>query len=221
MTSFADLTVMQHFSGVFVFFFVFILTYAFLQFTKIFDKTEGAKGVYAFLALVVAFITSLSNSFFDVITSMVPWFIVLIVFVFLIMFVSKMFTGGEEGDMFKDLLMKNKTVIWTLVAIFAVIALVSIIPSVNNNDVPSTPETTTTQSGATVVTTDANGTSTVVVHRDDVYSGRQEQPETPQRKNTLGDDIVQTIIHPQMLGVLLLLIIAGFSVLLLTQSPKI
>ncbi|MGM5481034.1 MAG: hypothetical protein ACQESE_01345 [Nanobdellota archaeon] len=220
MTSFADLTIMQHFSGVFVFFLVFIIVYAFLQFTNMFKNTDGAKGIYAILSVIVAFIVSLSKGAFAVLTTMTPWFATLIIFLFLVMFVLKIFTGPDE-DIFPKLIKEKPAVYWTLIGIFVIILIASFTPAINQERAEDNLQDSTTaersslspDNGTAVHDTQSPEEGTVLYQRTGMFASDEErEPEN------IGDQILQTILHPQMLGVLLLIFIAGFAILFLTRS---
>ena len=216
MTSFSDLSIMQQFSGVFVFFLVFIVVYAFLQFTKLFNKTEGAKGIYAVIAIVVAFIVSLSKGAFTAITNMTPWFATLIVFLFLVMFVLKIFTGPDD-ELFPKLIKDKPAVYWTLIGIFIIILISSFTPAIQYEHTGNQIEKEQfEQKHLSSSTSSDNETITTGVQRSQVYATNTNQDTRPPQ--TIGDQVLQTILHPQMLGVLLLFFIAGFAVLLLTRS---
>lgn len=222
MTSFADLTIMQHFSGVFVFFLVFIVVYALLQLTNLFKNTEGSKGICAMISLVIAFIASLSEGVFTAITTMTPWFAALIIFIFLVMFVIKIFTGPDE-EFFSNMIKNKPGVYITLIIIFAVILIGSVVPAVNTEE-GSTDTKKDNNSATTGTTTIIKGDSdneTVVYQRSELTGSTEQKTNTSQSDSpdTLGDQVLQTILHPQILGVLLLFFIAGFAVLLLSRTP--
>lgn len=202
---------MQHFSGVFVFFLVFIIVYAFLQFTNMFKDTEGAKGIYAILSVIVAFIVSLSKGAFTAITSMTPWFATLIVFLFLVMFVLKVFTGPED-EMFPKLIKEKPVVYWTLIAVFIIILITSFTPAIDQERVD---RRIASEDRADSLEENTSSNGTEVLQRTGPIAHDEKKAESPE---SLGNQILQTILHPQMLGVLLLIFIAGFAILLLTRS---
>ncbi|MFW5865558.1 MAG: hypothetical protein ACOCU6_00515 [Nanoarchaeota archaeon] len=226
MTSFADLTIMQHFSGVFVFFLVFVVVYAFLQITKIFKDAEGAKGIYTIIAIVIAFIASLSKGVFTAITTMTPWFATLIIFTFLVMFVIKIFTGPNE-EFFSNMIKEKPALYISLIVIFAIILIGSVVPAIDqeksesgNDDQQDNSSTfdSSITSDTTIIKGDGDNKATVVYQRKNYVDDRSDSEKEDVKAGTLGDQILQTILHPQMLGTLLLLFIAGFAVLLLSRT---
>ena len=83
MATFLDLTLFEHFSAIFMFLLVFVVTYGFLQVSNLFKDIEGKKGIYAIIAIAVAFLATMSKAVFMVIGALTPWFTVLIIFMFL------------------------------------------------------------------------------------------------------------------------------------------
>lgn len=210
MATLLDLGLLDHFGSIFVFLLIFLVTYAFLQVSGLFKKAEGHRGIYALISLAIAFLVSVSSQAVAVISVMTPWFTVLIIFMFLIFFVVRMFSG-EDDELFKKLIKQN-AIYWVLIVIFVIILLVSLssifgqklledqIGPQNNTEITTTPQ------GEFGVD----------------YSGYDYEPGEAGSTATTdyGNNFLMTLVHPKVLGMLLLVLIGFFAILLLSGTPE-
>lgn len=201
MATFLDLALFEHVSSLFIFIFVWLVVYAFLTMSKLFKDVEGKSGIFALIALVVAFMSSFSGGFVATITTMVPWFTVMIIFFFLAFFIMRMFSTDDE--IFKDLLTKGPMK-WVLIIIFVIILLVSF----SNAFGQKVLEDGTGQVGPTTAEAQATSyeTTTVITNGDSVAT------------NDFGTNMTQTLFHPKVLGMLLVILIAFFTILLIART---
>lgn len=206
MATFLDLALFEHMSSVFIFLFVFLIVYAFLSMTKIFKDVGGHNGIYAIIALVVAFMSSFSSGFVAVIMTMTPWFTVIIIFLFLVFFVVKMFS---TDDKLLEGLIKQGAVKWIMIIIFAIILLVSISNAFGQKVLEDTQGPTTVVESTpseTVYTSDTTTTTTTT--------------QSGVATNDFSTNMTQTLFHPKVLGMLLVVLIAFFTVLLLARTSE-
>lgn len=85
MATFLDVEILNYFMPLFIFIFIFIILYSILQKSKLI----GGKPIYDILvSLTITIVSLLSGSTFIFITSIIPWFIMLIVAVVLFLFAS-------------------------------------------------------------------------------------------------------------------------------------
>ncbi len=168
-----DISVLKEFSGIFPFLLVMVLVYAVLMLSEWFKEHKAMAGI---IALVMAFMTLMSNIAIKTINLMAPWFVLFVIFVILFMLVfmlfgfdiksiSKFVEGGEFG-----------AGIWVM-AIMIVIGLGSLLAVVNEE----VGFTTLTGENATGVSTSSYG-------------------------------FWQTLFHPKLLGMVLVLLIAFFAI---------
>ncbi len=94
MATFLDIGLLQNISTVFSFLFVFVVAYAAMEAFKFFG--EGRAGIRAILALCLAVITLLSPNVIKLIDTMAPAFVVVMMFLFLLFVIYKMF--GVQDD---------------------------------------------------------------------------------------------------------------------------
>lgn len=209
MATFLDLSLFQHVSSVFIFLFIFLIVYAFLGVSKIFKDISGHNGIYALIALMVAFLSSFSKGFVSVISTMTPWFTVIIVFFFLVFFVLRMFT---TDDAFFEEMLKKGALKWVMVVVFVVILLVSVSSAfgqqmLDNGSGGTTTTTTPAQEGGAVYESGTTTTATTTT-ADGVAT------------NDFGTNMMQTLFHPKVLGMLLIIMIAFFTILLIARTPS-
>lgn len=212
MATFLDLSLFAHISGIFIFLFVFLIVYAFLHVIKIFKDVPGGNGIYAIIALSIAVMTSFSKGFISVIMTMAPWFTILIVFLFLVFFVLRMFTTEESffTDMIKEGAMK-----WVLIVVFVIILFVSLSSAFGQDALD---KTTGNQGGGAVY--DENG--------DVVYTSQPAAEPTTEPVTTkpgvatddFGTNMMQTLFNPKVLGMLLIILISFFTILLIARTSE-
>ncbi len=233
MATFMDVSLFQQFSGIFIFLLVFVVVYGFLSMMDMFKKNPGSKGLYAIISLAVAFLVITSESVFNVITTMIPWFTVLIIFIFLIFFVLKMWVGDDGDDLFMNLI-KEPTLYWILIIIFVLIFIVSLSSTFGQHLLNQNPEIKTLSSGQQVVQL-SNGT---VLSLDDAsnqgYNVQRLQATvitttstTDQSLSTVSQstattdfsqNVLLTIIHPKVLGMILFMLIGFLTIIFLAKA---
>jgi len=216
MATLLDATLVGHFSTIFVFLFVFVIVYGFLSVTNIFKQAGGAKGLYAIIALAAAFFMAISGNTLKLLTTMTPWFIALVIFVFLVFLVVKMFSGDDD-TLFKELI-KQKPVYWVLVVLFVIILIVSLSStygqSLLEKQQPQQDVVTTVQQPTTIQEpVQVTQQQVTVVESQTTLIGDQSTQDT-----SFSNNVLKTIVHPKVLGMILLLIIGFFTILFMAQT---
>ena len=110
MATLLDVGLLGHFSPIFTFLLIYVLAYAFLTKTALLGDN---KGVYAIVALVLASLTLFFPPIVALITIMAPWFVFVMVVIFLILLLMMAF--GVKGDVITNYFVKDKLVIWVIV----------------------------------------------------------------------------------------------------------
>ncbi len=197
MATFLDVGIMQHFSTVFVILLIFVIMFGLLQMVKAFGDN---KGLHAIIALVVALIFIVSKIATNVIQTMVPWFIVLVIFVFFVMFLLRMWGLGDSD--LKELISSPDVYPWLIILI--VIVLLTSLSTVFGQ---SLLEKGGTSSGAEHY----NGTTTVTTVTPDTTS-----TTTP----SFTTNLLNTVRNPKVLGMIFVFLVGAFSLLFLTKMPK-
>lgn len=221
-TTFMDVSLFGHFSVIFVFLLVFVITYGFLSVIKIFKAQSGEKGLYAIIALAVSFLISMSRDALSVVVNMTPWFTVLIIFMFLVFFVVKMW-AGDDDTLFKNLI-KQSSVYWVLIVIFVLILISSLSSTFGQRMLNNNPQVKSLPGGENVMVD--NGTIISMAEAQDAGYEIVAQPTATATSSLakssatsdFSGNVMATIINPKVLGMLLFMIIAFFAIIFLAKS---
>ncbi len=204
MATFLDLSILSNFVSIFTFLLVFILIFGLLEVFKVFG--EGRKGLHAMVAVCIGFIVMLSKGFTGFMTTFTPWITILIVVIFFILFAVRMFGIGE-----KDLAdaMRNDSTIYTVILIAVGLILLF---SIGIGFGQQTLDTTTPgTSGTTETVTNSGGTSTTVVDNKTQVVGSTNTSD-------FSKNFYNTLYHPKVLGLMLIMILVVMAMLFLTAK---
>ena len=195
MATFLDVSILSQFSGIFTFLLVFVIVYGMLEVFKIFG--DGRRGLHAIIALAIGMIVMFSTGVVSVIQTFMPWFTLLIIVIFFILFAVRMF-GSTTGDILGAFKNNSSILTWILI-LTGVILLFSLgagfgQQSLNQNSGPSANTTQTTVDGKQLAT---GSTDT----------------------GNFNQNLYNTLYHPKVLGLILVMIIVILAMLFLTTSP--
>ena len=191
MATFLDISILGNFVTIFTFLLVFVIVFGMLELFKAFG--DGHKGLHAIIAIAIAFIVIFSKGVVAVIQTFTPWFTILIIVIFFILFAIRMF-GATDKDI-RDELMKDST-ITTWVIIFTVVIILFSLGSGFGQD--SLDQTATPTQGVASVNATVPGTSTAT--------------------SSFNQNLYNTLFHPKVLGMLLVMLLAVMAMLFLTGS---
>ena len=118
MATLLDVGIMENFGVVFIVLLVFLVIFGLLEYIKAFG--EEKRGLHSIIALMIAFLFIISKAATNMVAIMVPWFIVLAVFIFFVLFLVRIF-GVGEADMVK--LIKDPNVHPWIIAFSALILI--------------------------------------------------------------------------------------------------
>ena len=219
-----DVSLLAHFGTIFLFLLVFVIIYSLLLSVKIFKGVEGSNGVYAVIALATAFFIAAFKPAAMMIMAMVPWFGALAIFIFLLMFIFRMFDSKDE-DLFSNAL-KEKSVFWTILVISIIILVAGLSSSFGQNMLER-------QVGGTV---DVSDNSQVVVDSIDTVEDEYIQSNNNDYNNAninyksgtqgatatgdFGTNLLMTIVHPKVMGFLLIMIIGVLTIMMMAGSQE-
>ncbi len=113
-----DVTLLSKFSIVFSMIFVFLIVYAGLSITSILGKNHALNGL---IALVAALLLLFAPSVSLVINTMVPWFIVFLIFIFLLLLLFR-FMGQSEKDII-EAMSKYKVIGYVIIVLSVIVFL--------------------------------------------------------------------------------------------------
>jgi len=193
MATFMDVSIISNFSSIFTFILVFVIIYGLLQMVK--PMGEGRNGTHALVAVTVAFLVSISSGISVFIQTFTPWFTILILVIFFILFAVRLF-GVSESEITSAFKAKSTILTWILI-VTVVIVLFSLGAGFGQK---------TLEEGQ------SNGTTTSVV------SGNTT---TPTNTGSFSQNLYNTLYHPKVLGLILIMLIVVIAMLFLTDADKV
>lgn len=192
MATFVDISIIKNFSSIFTFILVFVILYALMETAKALG--EDKKSLHAVIAIVIAFLVSMSSGVVSVIQSFTPWFTLLVIIIFFILFAVRLFGVKDAGiaDGFKN----NKSILTWILILTAVILLFSLGSGFGQQTL------TEGQKGGNTVSV-ATGNTT-----------------TPTDTGSFSQNLYNTLYHPKVLGLILIMIVVLISTIFLTDIDK-
>lgn len=201
MATFLDIGLLENFGVVFVILLIFLIVFGLLEYINAFGKDR--RGLHAIIAFVVALFFLLSKVAVTMVRMMVPWFMVIVIFLFFSMFIIRMF-GAKEQHMFE--LIKDPNVYpWVIIFIVLILLL-----SLGNAFGQSLLERGEGAQTSTNYSAEGAGTGL--------------QPSTAGSRSTtttsFTTNLLNTIRHPKVLGLLFVALVGLFSLIFLTKPSK-
>ncbi len=186
-----ELGFLNYFSPIFVFLLVFVIVYAIMQFTKF---AGSNKILHALIAFLIAIVFLFSTSATTVVTFIAPWFTIMFIFIIFMLAAYKLF--GATDDQIKNVISKSSTVQYFILAIGIIITLFGLGSAFGQNLLGVTQDISEAQD------------STATAEAGDVASASYQQ------------NLVATLFNPRILGMILLLVIAAFTIRAMTPALK-
>lgn len=199
MATFLDVGLLEHFGVIFVILLIFLIVFGLLEYIKAFGAEK--KGLHAIIALVVALLFLVSKIATNMVKMMVPWFMVIAIFLFFTMFLIRMFAVKEKHML--ELIKDPNVYPWVII----LVALVLFI-SLGNAFGQSLLER---GEGAQTPTN---------------YSAQEPglEPAAPGTTSTtttsFTTNLLNTLRHPKILGLLFVFLIGLFAIIFLTKPTK-
>jgi len=211
MASILDIGLIDFFTPVFVFLLVFAGMYALLLKTKIFGDGKNIAGIDAIIAFVVALIVTLSKPIVNFLIFVLPWFFILILVLVILIFIGKIF-GKTDKDVQWAFSYRTKSPAITWILIFSAVIIVIGFMNLGGQELlDQNPE----------YVEGSEGSNTAVVPADGVTDSN-ELPQMGEELNTAtgkyDKNVLATLIHPKVLGMIVLLLVGLISILLITPS---
>jgi len=189
MATFIDISIIKNFTTIFSFLLVFVIMYGLLEVFKVFG--EGHRGIHALIAMIMGFLVAISSGVLTFIQTFTPWFVILVIVIFFILFAVKMF--GVKDDSITKAFHENSAIRTWIIIFTVLIILFSLGAGFGQQSLEQG------QSG---------GTTTSVV------TGNQTAPTDT---GSFSQNLYNTIYHPKILGFLLIMLIVVIAMLLLTE----
>ncbi len=187
MASPLDLGLLHSFSSIFPWLLVFAFVYGGLSATSVFG---GNKGIQAIVAFTLATMTVMFPIIRETLRLMAPWFVFFFFFIIFILIIVQLF-GASSGDIAGVLKGPNgpKIINWVIM-LTVLLTLAPLFSTLANRG--GIGKTANTGEGI------------------DVINATTGQPETQE------SDFWRTIVHPKVLALALLFLIATFAIIQLT-----
>ena len=201
MATLLDAGLLENFGVVFIVLLVFLIVFGMMEYIKPFG--EAKRGLHGIIAVAIAFVFIISKLATRMVSFMVPWFMVLAIFVFFMLFIVRMF-GAGEGDM-KKLIKDSNVYIWLIV--FGALILIFAISSAFGQSLLEKGTGTT----ATVTVTPTNATTGTDTGTG-IIAGTTSTA-TPSFQTNL----LNTLRHPKVIGLLFVFLVAVFALIFLTK----
>jgi hypothetical protein len=198
MATFLDVTLLTPFTTIFTFLFIFVIIYGMLEVFKVFG--EGRRGIHAIIAISVAFVVILSKGVVAVVQTFTPWFFIVILLIFFILFAVRMF-GVSTESITKGF--HDNTAILIFILIFSgIILLFSLGAGFGQQSLEDGGQGTQGTQNTTVST----GTPSTVGQPGSTDTGDFNQ------------NMYNTLYHPKVLGLILIMLVVVMAMLLLTSK---
>ena len=140
---------LKEFSIIFGWLFVFVLSYALLEVTKVLGEN---KGLHAVLAVCFATLFAFSERATNIVLGSAPWFVVFMVLVMFLL-IGVRFAFGDKGDeLLLETLGRRKAGWWILLPVVAIVGIL-IAFQIGPEMLPGGGGTETTESGGTSTAT--------------------------------------------------------------------
>lgn len=193
MTVTLDYGVLGQLAGVFIWLLIFIVTYGLFSMIDPF-KLKGGKGLYGLLAAVIAFMLVISNAFVAFFSFTLPWFAILIFVIFFLIFFGKV--ADPDGD-----LPDGGPGPYIFIGLVVIIILFGL-GNVFGDTVREAQQPSSSQADMSASPTDT------FIPADQVPTQEaQSQPST----------VASTLFHPNVLGMLFILLVATAAVFTITR----
>lgn len=200
MASFLDIGILQSLDTLFAFLLVWIITYGILTYSKIFKLELNAR---ALIAVVIAVLTLTAPRILDIIVMITPWFSLGFIFItFVLLGLMALGISSEQISKYINGDGVASTARYWVIILGAVILLASL--------------------GLTYFSGDPGE-----INEEGASSGQSGSLNAnfdPATGTTVGDvggtgqnEVVATIFHPKMLGMLFIMLLAVFTVLQLAK----
>ncbi len=207
MATVLDISILNNLSIVFVFVAVFTAGWGLLYFVNPFGfKDDNKKKVYSVLAFALTFIVILSPTVLGLIVFSIPWLTMVLMVAFFLLFFAKMFDTGLATDK----LIRMPVVYGFLIFFVAVIVLFGLGGTFGQTLLE-------TQPGVADQVDAANGQTTPT---DTFIPAGEVRPAPSQpltQESDFGTNLILTLFHPNILGMLFLMVLGTVTILLLAR----
>ncbi|MFP4524554.1 MAG: hypothetical protein ACLFO2_04570 [Candidatus Woesearchaeota archaeon] len=189
-----------NFSLVFTFLLAYVIVYGILELTKPFGGEK--KGLHAMVAAAMSLLVIVSPTLVAMMNFMVPWFLILILFIFFVIFILKIF-GGEGLDYSKAVTEGRRipTIIIIVSAIILIFGLANALGSetLQRGQWDGSQNSSSAPPSDTGDVADSNVTGSKVATSD------------------FNTNMLNTLVNPKVLGLIMIMAVAVFAMFFLAD----
>ncbi|MFH1649243.1 MAG: hypothetical protein ABIA93_01715 [Candidatus Woesearchaeota archaeon] len=210
-----DISVLGAFKPVFMFLLTFVIVYGLLTYAKVFQTKPNLNAVLAFVAGIIVLFSGRAGLVIEIMT---PWFLVFVIFLFFTFFIVRMF-GISDADLTKGF-KTNGTIHAVIIVIAMLIAVGSFSAAFGQKLLSDNPQVASQPSP---VPTNVSGYANYpggVPPVADVASGNiplQRTGDGSTASPSFGQNVLNTLVHPKVLGMFFLLLIGVFTMVFLSK----
>ncbi len=220
MASFLDVTLLGRVHVIFLWLLVYVIVWGLLTTVKPFGS-KAPTSPYALIALVAASLAVTSTALKTLVEFITPWFVFLIIFLFFLMFMLRMFGLGDK-DMTK--IIKDGTVYSSLVVVVIIIVLFGLGEAFGQRSLEvANRQAAPAASGGELPVIGPEGSPAQGPGGTQGVEYRRPRPGEVGATNT-GDfslNFINTLFHPKVLGILAMILIAFVTVWLLGRPQVV
>lgn len=196
MATFLDIGVLGYFRVIFAMILIFVIMYGFLSWTKPFGD-KGA-GLYSLISIAFAILSITSKGVLSLVTFMAPWFFIVVFIAFFILFILMIF-GLKEKNLTAGTTSELR--VWVII-----VTVVILLFGLGSAFGQRTLEQGSGETGTTTVEVEGSTGSNI--------TGSPDSTST----SDFGANVLNTLVNPQVLGMILVLLIGVFTIFLLTAQ---
>ncbi len=212
MSTVLDYSILSDFSIIFIFLTVFLAGLGLMRYIDFFKMGSDSK-LYAVLAFALSFIVVMSPTVVDIFTFAIPWLSIVLLIGFFLLFFAKMF----NTDLDTAYLIGQGPVYGFLIAFVVIIFLFALSFSFGQDLLEEQPGFRDLDriQGETV----PRDTFVPEGQVPPAFEGQSSvsQQRAAQDQRDLGSNIVLTLFHPRILGMLFVILIATATILLIAR----
>ena len=207
MATFLDIGLLGAVSTLFMVILIFVIVYGFLSWRKPFGGEN--QGLYALVAFGIAIISMTSRGFVTLIMTITPWFFTLIFIGFFILFILMMF-GLKEKDLMAG---KTKELRTWVIILTVIIMLFGLGAAFGQTTLEAGTGTTPNNNGEP-----STGEPGQIYYGDDFQETTTTTTTARTASQDFADNVLATIFHPKVLGMIVILLVGAFAMFLLTKG---
>ncbi|MFC1648587.1 hypothetical protein ACFL1B_03960 [Nanoarchaeota archaeon] len=224
MATFLDATILRGFGVVFTFLLVWVVVFGILEMSGFGKERKGLAAIIALALAILVLLTPQSRLFIEI---LVPWITVFAIAVFFLLFVFMAF--GVGADTFKVWAESGAVKVWVY-AICIVIALIALGGAFGQPLLDEGEQLRTGEYQEYYV--DSSGLSTQgeipLDENGEPIENYDAYPEYEQveigvdgrtvPRNTFADNLLLTVTHPKVLGLVFILLLGAFTIVFLSRN---